>query len=648
MRWFFFACALLLPAWLMAAPSPSYRTITEPFFVNPPWWTLDKSDTSETIRRAYDSAGAQGSRFAWGGYDAGTANAVAIDNQTLAPEPRRSQLNFNMAASVAGSYAYTRFDTSTTDFASGATNASVVANASAPEAAIELDVTLGNGEQVAVLIRDNNSWWCSDAMSFPLVAAGQSAQTLRYSFAGTAKVEWKAVSNFNDMDQVDNGGETSLEFGASGTPNLGAIQGMGLYIVSGTGASAAIGEMRLLAPDPAPVTGDEVKMRLCAPAWRNIGGQDPGEVAKKFTVIFGHLDPAPFHAGNPQTKCFKYYLGPYVSKAVRDSLPREALASDSTGGFVKAKDWENWLIVPDNPKWIEYHVGVVTNFLKAHPEWDGIFEDSMGTAPVEGGYLLTDPINPNTGKVYTKSDWLAAEQVMLDAVRKALPAGKQLTMNGLAQCTRYWTTPESDSPRALLPYVDGAMAELTWRSPTAGLSAWPSLSDWNKTISMIGDVQARGMMGFWWTKMWGDGNTSNNEPNASVLVPQWRRFTLASVLLAAGSKTHYNFDTMKNDNNAAEMFAEYYAPLGAATGTMTPLNVANVYGRPFTGGIVLVNPNTTDAANVTIPWTAWKGKTLVAAGEGKSYTEPFTIPAHTGMILTGQSTAARNWNAYSE
>lgn len=655
-RLYFFVLICAISSFLWAAPAPAPQTVQETFFHTAPWYTLDK-DAGETIRRLFDSASMQGSTFAWGGYNAGTGHAVAIDNQTITGEPgQRSRLTFNQSANTSGSFAYTRFDTTSADFNSGAGVPSLVVDATKDDSRIELDVLPGGGEQVAMLIRDNAGWWQSSAKTMPTVTS-EPPQTVSYVLSGANAVTWTRVNTGTggntDIDQVDNGGEGPLALLSAGAPNMAAIEGMGVVVVTGGPGNTTLSfeGMRLIGnggTTPPPPT-DKTIMRLHAPAWRNIGGQSAQEVAKKFTIIYGHLSPTPFHQGNPDAKCVKYYLGPYVGNYLKDKFLTErpgALARDAQGNPIKARDWANWLIVPDNEEWIEYHIQDLQKFFTNNPGWDGIFEDSMGTAPIEGNYLLADPINPNTGKVYTKKEWLEAEQVMLQRVRQALPAGKLLTMNGLANSSRYWTTPETNSPRMLLPYVDSAMAEMIWRGPEESLTAWPSLSEWNSTINMIKDVDSRGVIGCWWTKMWGDGNTSNDEPNAATLIPQWRRLTLASTLLAAGPKTYYNFDTEKNDNNAAEPFPEYNAPLGWATGVMTQLNVANVYGRPFSGGLVLVNPTGSTANNVTIPWTQWKNKNLLSAGEGtKTYKEPFTIPAHTGLILTGQSAAA-DWKRY--
>jgi len=397
-------------------------------------------------------------------------------------------------------------------------------------------------------------------------------------------------------------------------PALGAMTGMG------SSASALD-------------TSGAVKLRLCAPAWRYIGEQKPQDVAKDFTVVFGRMPPADFHQGNPGCKCLAYTLGPYVAKALLTKLPAEALAHGSTGEVVKARAWANWLVCPDNPKWIEYITE--TNRKAMESDFDGLFVDSMGTAPVESNYVLSPAINPKTGKPYTKSEWLAAECVMLDAIRKALPKGKLLTLNGLGPGKRYWTEPENESPRVLLKYVDGAMSESIWRAAPAKLADWPSPEGWMGDVKMIQDVERRGLMGFWWTKCWTDGNTSNNEPNAKVLVPQWRRFALASYLLAAGPRSYFNFDTMKNDkpkSNAAERFPEYEAPLGTATGPMEEVQGKGVYRRPFSNGFVIVNPGDKAVEGIDLPAT--KGAPLYSWGEDRTVASPLTVAAHTGLILT--------------
>jgi|JI10StandDraft_1071094.scaffolds.fasta_scaffold00117_45 hypothetical protein len=382
----------------------------------------------------------------------------------------------------------------------------------------------------------------------------------------------------------------------------------------------------------------QTELRLFTPAWRNIGEQTPQSVAKRFTVIMGHLPPAPFHEGNTEAKCLKYILGPYVDQQELELMKKEspsALAYDAQGGVVKARAWVNWLVTPDDPAWLAYVTKRTTELMSS--DFDGLFVDSMGTAPVSENYTNTLAINPHTRKPYTKSEWLAAEGIMLDAIRRAVPPGKLITLNGLGPGARYWTEPESASPRVLLPYVKGAMSERIWRDPPQPLDRWPTAEHWMEDVRMVQDVERRGLMGFWWTKCWTKNGTSRHEPNAEVLVPQWRRFSLASYLLAAGPHSYFNFDTDRDDkpkSNAAEYFPEYDAPLGHAISEMIPLGDTGAYARRFSNGVVLVNPTAQAILSVKLPWPELAQTKFFSAGESRTLSGEFTLPAHTGLLLT--------------
>lgn len=375
---------------------------------------------------------------------------------------------------------------------------------------------------------------------------------------------------------------------------------------------------------------DDVRLHLFAPAWRGIGDRDPATVAKKFAIIYLRADPAPFHRGDPGVKCIVYSLGPYVNKAELQTLPPAALAHDAAGGFVKARDWPNWLVAPDNPKLQEYERGLVLKLMAGG--YDGLFVDSLGTAPIDSAYVLSKAINPHTGSPYTAEQWLAAEIEMVRVAREALLKGKLLFMNGLGPGTRYWKEPEAASPRVLLAQFDGAMSESIWRTARAPLAEWPSAENWMLDIRMVQDVDRRGLLGFWWTKCGSVvGEKPRDEDTEQNLIPQWRRFALASYLLAAGPRSYFNFlagDTKLND--AAQYYPEYDAPLGVANGPMRPL-AGGVYYRLFSGGLVMVNP--TGAAVDGLRPEGAAGE-FTSAGEGRKRRAPFALPAHTGWILT--------------
>ena len=374
---------------------------------------------------------------------------------------------------------------------------------------------------------------------------------------------------------------------------------------------------------------DDVRLRLFAPAWRGVGEQDPAVVAKRFGILYLRADPAPFHSANPGVKCIIYSLGPYVNKADMQTLKPEALAHNAAGEVVKARDWPNWLIVPDNPKLLDYERALVRKAMSGG--YDGLFVDSLGTAPIDSNYLLTRAINPATHQPYTAEQWLEAEIKLVRAAKEALPKGKLLLMNGLGPGTRYWREPEAASPRVLLDQFDGAMSESIWRTAGSPLEQWPSPENWMLDIRMVQDVERRGLLGFWWTKCGSVvGATPKDEEAHQNLVPQWRRFALASYLLAAGPKSYFNFLAGdKKLNDAAQYYPEYDAPLGVARGPMRELG-EGVYSRSFSGGLVIVNPTGLPVDGLR---PAGADGEFTSAGEGRKLKAPFSIPAHTGWIL---------------
>lgn len=145
-------------------------------------------------------------------------------------------------------------------------------------------------------------------------------------------------------------------------------------------------------------------------------------------------------------------------------------------------------------------------------------------------------------------------------------------------------------------------------------------------------MDRRGIAGFWWTKCGSVvGEKPKDEETNQHLIPQWRRFALASYLLAAGPKSYFNFLAGdKKLNDAAQYYPEYDAPLGVARGPMQAL-AEGVYLRRFSGGLVMVNPT---ASEVNALRPDGVGSEFTSTGEGRTLRAPFSIPAHTGWILT--------------
>lgn len=251
-----------------SAPAPAYTTVHEFFFHSATYAELSRLGQPETIRRVGNSSNPLSSWFAWGGRNASTFEAVAIDNTVATSfENPCSGVIFLQRANVAGSFAYTRFDNTSTNLTVGAAVPSVVVNASEPDSKLRIVIyssgyTLPQTELLAVMIRDNANWWISNGQRVPRVddAVGP-AQALDYEFHGDNAVTWTQVSGASgggaDMDQVDNGGQSALDFLSAGTPNFGAIEGMGLYVLEGPGSGyLGITDMILIGAQPVTAVRD--------------------------------------------------------------------------------------------------------------------------------------------------------------------------------------------------------------------------------------------------------------------------------------------------------------------------------------------------------------------------------------------------------
>lgn len=409
--------------------------------------------------------------------------------------------------------------------------------------------------------------------------------------------------------------------------------------------------------------------KLFAPAWRGLGGDANLDNVKHFTQIFGRsrtVVPAAKIADG--TKFYKYSLGPYVTigHVECDLIPSTqpylvshpascekdtpVLTTGMARGITSNKVvWangftNNFLLVPNDIQTINY---VKADAATLPGGFDGLLSDSMGVAPLGGNYLNEKPRKPGTTREWYANEWIPAQQQMLQAKKSGLPAGKVLIINGLATGQVYFSGADNASPRAFatMPEVTGVMAERIFRDPNGGAAAWePNVSVWKQDVDMIADVQSKGKLGYWWTKCWADGDTCRNLPDATNVMTAWRRFSVASFLLGAGSNSYYNYDTDKTDNspatylgpgqteaNAAEWFAGDYTKaeaVGAATAAYT--NNGGVYTRAFSNGLVVVNPSA-GAINLNLGGTTYSDFT------GTTRTGTYSVPAHTGNVLVRTS-----------
>lgn len=136
--------------------------------------------------------------------------------------------------------------------------------------------------------------------------------------------------------------------------------------------------------------------------------------------------------------------------------------------------------------------------------------------------------------------------------------------------------------------------------------------DWLTLISYIKDVQSEGKHYY----------ILNEVSNASSEMIRWN---LASYLMAQDGRASLHIAPTQQYGHDLR-YQEYNVPLGSAVGEM--YSQQNVYLRPFTNGLVLVNPGSSATRSVQLP----ENRRYVDC-YGKAVAPTFTMPPHSGMIL---------------
>src|SRR6185312_9062449 len=152
-------------------------------------------------------------------------------------------------------------------------------------------------------------------------------------------------------------------------------------------------------------------------------------------------------AANPNLKLYVYLNG---------TVDSSMLSHDARGRVVASHGYGNYLADPGDPNWVSYVQQSCAKLLSG-TVYDGCYLDMLGTAPLWPGYTTGLPINPATGQVWTKLDWLNATSAL--AARVASFTGKPVLGNGIGNGPRYFA-PGAPS-KLLLSGATGVSAE-TW------------------------------------------------------------------------------------------------------------------------------------------------------------------------------------------
>jgi hypothetical protein len=337
---------------------------------------------------------------------------------------------------------------------------------------------------------------------------------------------------------------------------------------------------------------------------------EAAEVARRNDLVVGQehgygkwLDT--MHAAHPGVAVIAYHSGVSAKDTkldwIRANHP-EWLLRDRSGRLLRDSGGA-YLINPANPAARAWHVSIERAL--AAGKWDGVYLDSLGTYGLEsfGG----TPVDPSTGKLFTRATWLAATRTLAIQVDRAI--AKPVIGNGLRDGVTYF-----GGNKALLDGLQAGVFEACFRGATLPLDRYPSTDAWLAQVNAIRDVQSKGKYAICMVKAWGRGTAAQ--------AGQWHDFALASFLIAAGNSSYFSFSGSTADT-ALNKWTVHDTGIGKATAPAS--QSGGVYLRQYASGIAVVNP--TPAAQ--------------AVSLGKTYTTPsgtrvsrLTLPAHAGMVLT--------------
>lgn len=340
-------------------------------------------------------------------------------------------------------------------------------------------------------------------------------------------------------------------------------------------------------------------------------------IARRFEVVVAAARTFPAHLSamrnaNPRLAVLVYLNGAFTSDT--RSYPEAYYAHDANGERIFSRKWKKWMMDVSNPDW----AAEVAQECKADLElsgYDGCYVDMLGTAPLTDGYVSKPPINPATGRVWTKDEYVAATTAIGAKVERA-NSSYIVVGNGLANGKRYFAKDGATAP--LLNGLDGANAEGWIRGANQAINQFRREVDWKKDVDMLVHAGSRGKSVLAMTKVWVSATQAQ--------IDRWHKYALASFLLGNDGNSFFSFYADRDRQSIEEASTPHRwdgVDVGTPSGAYRRLP-NGAYRRDFSEGVALVNPT---ASNVTVELS----RPLVDL-DGVERTS-VVLPANTGEVL---------------
>ncbi len=338
--------------------------------------------------------------------------------------------------------------------------------------------------------------------------------------------------------------------------------------------------------------------------------------AKRFSIISALTSTyssyvSAMKTANPSLRLLAYMNGTFATGAEATGLPESWFLHDRYGHRLM-NSWKLYLMNPGNSGWVSNRVTKCSHLI-AISHYDGCFVDNLGTGTF--GQLSATPIDPSTGYPYTAKNWLSRTASLAGTIRTQ--TNRFTFGNGLSTGQAYFdpTAPSS----VISTTTNGALAEAFIRLAKSGITSFRSLTAWKQDVNMVAQAAANGKRFAAITKVWVSGTQTQ--------IANWHAFAVGSFLLAENGLQTFEFSASpKTDISAGDSLLAKLGGLGSPAAGYSSLN--GVYRRPFSGGLVAVNP-TGSSLTISLP------KTYKDALSGASVSGSLTLAGHTARFLLG-------------
>jgi Hypothetical glycosyl hydrolase family 15 len=357
--------------------------------------------------------------------------------------------------------------------------------------------------------------------------------------------------------------------------------------------------------------------RAWAPANERIGTVSPRDALDAAThfdliVMSPTIERMPLAAMgriDPHLRLLVYMNAAFAQSSEGDTYPDSWYARDAHGSKIRSVDFGNWLMDVSERGWIRDRATRCERLLATAP-FEGCMLDLLGTTPLHPGYATGIPIDERTHEAWRERDWLDATSSLAGTVERLVrPA--IIVGNGLGNGARFF---DPAAPSSLLvDGVHGGIAEGWLRPPREDLDAFPSVSEWLLDIEMLSNVGTDGKAVLVLTKAWAEGTERQKD--------RWHAYALASFLLGMEGNAYFHFSYSPR-SDPIRWHPWWDLDIGRAIGSYGIVD--GIYRRPFTRGLVLVNPSAeTRTMSLEGEFVDLRGASVRSA----------TLPAHTGLVL---------------